>query len=267
MTDPGTARPRLLDAEGPVILDAAAGTRLFALGLRLDRDDPSLWNLGRPEAVADLHARDLAAGADALLTNTFGANRHWLARFGRASETVEVNRRAVEIARAAPGAGRFILGAIGPAFGGDPRVLREQAEALAESGVDALVFETQRIDEIAPALDTFRHTLHPPVIVSLFDWPNPAAEAVQRMEDLGVSALGVNCVDLSSAVEAAGRLAAATRLPLWIKPSGGAEGRPEAFAAAVPRFLAARAHFLGGCCGTDDAHVAALRAACYDRSR
>src|SRR5205823_4960483 len=67
---------------GLVLLDAALGTRLIALGLRLEDDDPCLWNLSHPEAVAAIHGRDLAAGSQALLTNTFGANRSWLGRDG-----------------------------------------------------------------------------------------------------------------------------------------------------------------------------------------
>ena len=82
---PASERPGLADAvaRGPVVLDAALGTRLLALGLDLATDDPALWNLSHPESVADLHRRDVGAGADALLTNTFGANRPRLARLGR----------------------------------------------------------------------------------------------------------------------------------------------------------------------------------------
>ena len=87
-------------ARGPLILDAAMGTRLVARGLDLAHDDPAIWNLSHPEAVAEIHARDVAAGSDAVLTNTFGANRPWLARSGRDDRVEAINRRAVALARA-----------------------------------------------------------------------------------------------------------------------------------------------------------------------
>lgn len=250
------------------MLDAGVGTRLVALGLRLDCDDPALWNRTDPDAVAAMHALDLAAGADAVLTNTFGAHRLWLARWGLAGEAPALNRRACQLARAAAGPGRYVLGAIGPAGVGDPAGLREQAEALVEGGVDALVFETQRAGEIVTALAAVGLSRGVPVVVSLFDWPDPVGEVVRRLEDLGVSALGVNCVGLDAAGDAADRLGRATRLPLWVKPSSGPPGGPtegaDAFAAAVPAFLASGARFLGGCCGTTEAHVAAIYDSCYD---
>ena len=69
---------------GPLVLDAGMGTRLMALGLDPRSDDPVLWNLGRPGDVLAIHRRDVAAGSGAILTNTFGANRFWLRKFGQA---------------------------------------------------------------------------------------------------------------------------------------------------------------------------------------
>jgi methionine synthase I (cobalamin-dependent) len=270
MTDPSPRGRGLLDASAraPVVLDAAVGTRLIAHGLRLDRDDPCLWNLSAPEAVADLHARDAAAGALAVLTNTFGANRAWLARFDRSGDAQTINLRAVELARAAAGPERFVVGAIGPTASDDPSACRAQAEALAGAGVDALVFETFTFDQASRVLADLGRLSGLPLIVSLVAWPEPARDAARRLEDLGVDALGANC---QNGVEAALRvieaLAPWTGLPLWVKPSAGLPGdppdEPERFAAAVPALLACGARFLGGCCGTTEAHVAAIHAACY----
>src|SRR3954470_1098837 len=111
MSEPaGSGRFRAALARGPLLLDAALGTRLIARGLDPARDDPALWNLDRPDDVLDLHRRDVAAGADALLTNTFGATRLTLARLGRSDAVVEINRRAVALARQAAGPDRFVLG-------------------------------------------------------------------------------------------------------------------------------------------------------------
>ncbi len=98
----------------PLLLDAGMGTRLMAGGLDCGRDDPSLWCLDHPHAVAKIHHADVAAGSDALFSNTFGANRFWLDRFGRADDVATLNRRAVELAREAAGADRFVIGSIGP---------------------------------------------------------------------------------------------------------------------------------------------------------
>jgi len=244
------------------------GTRLIDRGLRLDGDDPALWNLSHPEAVAEVHALDLAAGAKAVVTNTFGANRLWLARYGKAGEAAAINRRGAALAREAAGPDRFVVGSIGPTAAGDPDALRAQADALADASVDALLFETFRADQAAAALAAVRGLDGLPRIVSLIAWPEAAGEAVRRLEDLGASALGGNCQNgTAAALETAERLAPLTRLPLWIKPSAGLPGtppeEPASFAAAAPKLLALGVRFLGGCCGTTEAHVAALHAACY----
>ena len=90
------------------------GTRLMALGLDPASDDPALWNLSRPDDVLAIHRRDVAAGAGAILTNTFGANRFWLARFGRQRRRRVDQSPGVRLARRAAGPGRFVVGDIGP---------------------------------------------------------------------------------------------------------------------------------------------------------
>src|SRR5262249_4873838 len=78
----------------PLRLDRGVGPRLIAGGLSLADDAPCLWNLAHPERVLEVHRLDVEAGADALVTNTFGANRAWLARFGRRDEVESLNRKA-----------------------------------------------------------------------------------------------------------------------------------------------------------------------------
>ncbi len=82
---------------GPLVLDAAMGTRLCARGLDLRSDDPCLWNLTHPAEVLDLHERDVSAGSQVVFTNTFGANRFWLANYDRADAVATINRRAVAL--------------------------------------------------------------------------------------------------------------------------------------------------------------------------
>jgi hypothetical protein len=76
---------RLLQAVAtrPIVMDGAMGTRLIERGLDLRHDDPALWNRTHPEIVSAIHARDVAAGAEAIVTNTFGANEAWLGFIGK----------------------------------------------------------------------------------------------------------------------------------------------------------------------------------------
>lgn len=252
---------------GALLLDAAMGTRLIALGLDIQNDDPSLWNLSRPGDVARVHASDVEAGARAILTNTFGANRAWLARLGRAGEVGAINRAAARLAREAIGDAGLVLGSIGPTAADAPGAVREQAEALTSAGADALFFETFRLDQADRALRDCEGIGHLPRLVSLFDWPEPIAEAVRRLIDLGASAVGVNCLGLGPSLRLAERIRSVTDLPLIVKPSAGRPGEamagPESFARAVPALRAIGPLLLGGCCGTTEAHVAALRSAWY----
>jgi 5-methyltetrahydrofolate--homocysteine methyltransferase len=251
---------------GPLLLDAAQGTRLIARGLDPRRDDPALWNLSQPSAVADIHRRDAEAGADVIVTNTFGANRAWLARYDLEEMVGEINRRAVELARRAAGADRFVIGSIGPSAADKAEAYAEQAIALDEAGVDALLFETHRLDQAETALRSVCGLSSLPLLVSLVTWPDALAGAADRLAAAGASALGSNCQPgMESMVTLASRLRDATALPLLVKPSAGLPGSPpaspESFAQAVPALLALGVRLLGGCCGTTEAHVAALRVA------
>lgn len=256
---------------GPLVLDAGLGTRLIALGLDLAHDDPSFWNLTRPDAVRELHARDVAAGAQAIVTNTFGANRAWLARWDRAADVERLNRGAVSLAREAAGGQTLLFGSIGPTASSLPGAVVEQAEILTDAGADALLLETHRFEQAEAALRALSGRALRPVLVSLFAWPESVAESAGRLADLEAAVLGVNCqLGMAQALALIEKLRPATPLPLLAKPGAGKPGddpeSPESFARAVPRLLDCGVRLLGGCCGTTDAHVAALRAACYDRA-
>ena len=258
-----TARPRR-----PLVFDAAKGTRLIARGLDLAADDPCLWNARHPEVVLDLHRSDVWAGADVIVTNTFGANRRWLARFGR-DDAADLNRRGFALAREAAGPTRRVFGSVGPTAAGDPSALLGQVDALCDAGVEGILFETFTGPQAMNALQTLQGRVLPPVIMSLFDWPDPAAETLRRLEDLGVWAVGVNCLAGTSAVlRVLQRLTRGTSLPVYAAPSAGLPGdvleSPASFGRAAPALFAAGARMIGGCCGTAEAHVAAVASACYD---
>jgi 5-methyltetrahydrofolate--homocysteine methyltransferase len=269
---PATDRPDFRETlvQGSILLDAAMGTRLIARGLDLATDDPCLWVADHADEVSRVHRLDVAAGSDALVTNTFGANRAWLGRFGRSGEVEAINRLGVELARLAAGPGRFVIGSIGPTASDHPPALIEQAEALVESGADALLLETHRLDQAEAALRTLRD-FPIPILASLFAWPGSIAETARRLIDLGALAIGSNCqVGVGPALDLARTLRASCDHPLLIKPSVGLPGSPpdypESFALAVPELLSLGVRLIGGCCGTTESHVSALRAALDHRT-
>ena len=256
---------RFLDRarRGPLLLDAAMGTRLIASGLDLASDDPCLWNLVHPEAVSEIHRRDLESGAEAVTTNTFGANRSWLARYHCPESVVAINRQAVALARTAPGPARFLLGSIGPTAS-DESSLRGQADALLEAGVDALVLETFKFEQAVHALRSLK-SVEVPILVGLFAWPDPITATAHRLIDEGASIVGANCfADLGLAFRLIDDLTAAGdgNELFWLKPSTGPPDHP--LTAADFRMIAAQlasvgTGLLGGCCGTTEEHLEAIR--------
>jgi methionine synthase I (cobalamin-dependent) len=241
------------------------GTRLVAQGLNLADDDPARWVINGPLRVLKLHQNDAKAGAEVVLSNTFGANRVWLDRFGDGEETWIINQQAVGMARRSVGPDGFVLGSIGPTASGHPQALLEQAEILVECCVDALLLETHRLDQACSSLKLLRD-LPLPIVASLFAWPEPIEESARCLIDCGAAVIGANCLNgMAAALELARRLKDVTDHPLLMKPSAGLPGSvletPESFAAAVPELIACGVRLIGGCCGTTEAHVAAMREA------
>ncbi len=266
---PGLFLDRL--RQGPIVLGAGMGTRLLARGLELVRDEPCHWNLDRPDDVLAIHRLDRAAGAVGLVTNTFGANRGWLSRLGRAGDAESFNRAGADLARQAVGPDGIVLGDIGPTSADQPGSVGEQAAWLRDAGVDAILLETFRLEPAVAALAEVRAALGGealPIVVGLWKWPDAIEDAARRLVDAGAAAIGANCRPaLAGLLSLLQRVAAAVPCPLLAKPGvdpadGDADSTPAAFAAAVPEFLAANVRLIGGCCGTTDAHVAALAAAC-----
>ncbi len=289
-------RPSILDElkTRPLVCDGAMGTRLQeAVGA--EREAPlELLNFERPEIVLGLHRSYVEAGADILQTNTYGANGLQFGRAGRANAVAAVNRRAVELARAAAeSAGRpvWVAGSLGPlgTIRYDYDVIRpeqigriylEQARALVEAGVDLLLIETMDdYREMVAALKALRQ-FELPLAIS-FECRDgetvggtiDLAAAVQRAEALGADIVGVNCrIGPEQMTEVARRLVRLTELPVLAQPNGGnfavdvygrlhVMGTQTAFARMAHDVLAAGVSIVGGCCYTGPEHIAALRRA------
>ena len=160
------ARARLTEGRA-LLADGAIGTNLFAAGLQTG-DAPELWNVDRPDDVVALHDSFVAAGADIVLTNSFGGTRYRLALHDAGHRVRELNRAAAALARhaadAAPGREVLVAGSMGPtgeilepngalSIDAARAAFREQAEALAEGGADLLWIETlSSAEEIEAAL-------------------------------------------------------------------------------------------------------------------
>lgn len=269
-------------ARRPLLLDGGMGTRLYPGGLAPAFGATAVCALTRPDDVLAIHRRDLAAGADAILTDTFLAQPSVLATYreqtGSAPSSVEVIHAAVELARRAAGPGRFVIGSIGPPIlpPGEWRkarhgeLVREQAVILNDAGVDALMFETLTMMNAPMVLRHVRDVARVPVLVSLYAWPagrgaRALADRARRLVDLGADVVGCNCNRLADAIRVISILSGAVSVPLIARPNAGQPGGPldgpSAFAAAVPKWLESGARLIGGCCGTTEAHVAAMREA------
>src|SRR2546427_12088906 len=201
-------------AQGALLCDGATGTVLYARGVPLDACFDVL-NLTSPRVVQSVHADYIAAGADCIETNTFGANRFKLAAHGLDHQVREINRRGVALARdvrESSGRDVFVLGSIGPlgkylaplgtVTPDEARAaFREQAEALLEGGADAVGIETcSDLEEVALAVAAIRAITDAPIIAQMAFTDDgvtftgrPAAEVARALSGLPVQALGANC--------------------------------------------------------------------------
>ncbi len=278
-------------ASGPVVTDGAWGTQLQAAGLGAG-ECPDAWNLSHADDVAAIALAYVAAGSRVILTNTFGASRLRLAAHGLAEQAVAINRAGARLSLRAAGDGVPVFASMGPSGRmlamGETTVeeLRasfgEQAQALADEGVDALLLETfADLDELRAAIAAAKST-GLPVIASLVFDSGPARDqttrgvtpeqAVAAALAAGADAVGANCGNgIDRHIPICRRLRAATDRPVWIKPNAGlpemVAGRsvyrttPEEFAARAMDLVKAGANFVGGCCGTTPAFIATIRSA------
>ncbi len=276
-----------------LICDGAMGTMLHAAGNSLDRALPEL-NLSNPAQVSTIHDSYLSAGADMILTNTFGASRLRLASHGYGEAVADINTAGVQLAaRARDAAGRwvFVAGSVGPAvtasqrrrFAAPERVaaLREQVEALAGAGVDVLVLETfGYLEELVEAVTVAGQVCDVPVIASAtFDADGRTLggesprEVATVLSGLPVAAIGTNCtLGPRGALSVVQAMAPHATVPLSAQPNAGlprrmADRRFEYnadggyFARYARRLVEAGAAMVGGCCGTTPEQIQAAAAA------
>ncbi len=267
-----------------LVCDGAMGTQLYAKGVFINRCFESL-NLTHAELVGAVHAEYLRAGADVIETNTFGANRLKLRAFGLSEKVRAINFEGAALARRVAGDRAFVAGAIGPLgirvepwgkTGVDEaeELFMEQAQALAEGGVDLFILETFRdLNEIGAAIAAVRRIGSLPIVAQMtteedgnsLDGTPPERFAPVLLER-GADVVGVNCsVGPAPMLESVERLAAVTRARLSAMPNAGKprdiEGRniylcsPEYMASYARRFIDNGVRLVGGCCGTTPEHI------------
>ena len=274
-----------------IVFDGGVGTSLYEKGIYINTCFDEL-NLANPDLVAEVHRDYIAAGADVVETNTFGASRFRLAPHGLEKKVREINRRGAEIARNAAAGLALTAGSMGPlgvqiepigklSFEEAENAFMEQAAGLLEGGVDLIVLETfGLVSELSRAIRAVRELDRKiPILAQvsvndegmLLSGATLEAFAAETAE-FDIDAIGLNCsVGPKAMLEALERLRPLTKLPLSVQPNAGAPqsvgGRniymtsPEYIAEYAKRFILTGASIVGGCCGTNPTHIKAIRRA------
>src|SRR3954465_4332052 len=276
--------------ERVLVCDGAMGTMLYAKGVFINRCFDSL-NITTADTVAEVHQDYVRAGADVLETNTFGAHRIKLRAFGLGDRVRDINAEGARLARKAARDQAYVAGAIGPLgvriepwgkMGTDEAeaYFREQAEALAEGGVDLFVLETFRdLNEMGAAIDAVRSVSDAPIVAQMTTEEDgntldgtPPERFAPELERRGATVIGVNCaVGPAPMLETIERREAVTPLKLSAQPNAGkprdVEGHniylcsPEYMASYARRFVLHNVRVVGGCCGTAPEHIRQIKAA------
>jgi homocysteine S-methyltransferase len=280
----------LLDSDSVYVFDGAMGTRLYDKGVYINRSYDEL-NLTAPDLVREVHDEYIAAGADIIETNTFGATRHLLQPYGLESKLRDINIAAARIAREAAGDSVYVAGAVGPlglriepygptSFDEAKEMYKEQVEALLEGGVDLFVLETfSDLSVIEQAIRAVRELTDLPIATQMaiqMDGKttfgtSPEAFAA-RLDELGADVVGLNCgMGPNHVLNALEKMRAVTNKKLSAQPNAGLPrdvqgrqfymGSPEYMAEFSRRFVQSGAKFVGGCCGTTPTHIKLISSA------
>lgn len=273
---------------GTVLLDGATGSNLMKAGMPRGVCTEA-WIESNPQPLIALQRRYVAAGSDIIYAPTFSANRHSLSRHNLQHRVRELNFALVRLSKQAADGQALVAGDMTTT--GIPLeplgtmkydelfdIYCEQATALSEAGADLIVIETMLgIDETSVALEAVKSVCALPVLCSVtvqadggLYFGGHCVEAVQTLQELGASAVGINCsLGPEQLVSLVRNMKASATVPLLVKPNAGMpiisdEGEAvypmsaEAFAEYMLPLIDAGAGLVGGCCGTTPEFIAAL---------
>jgi 5-methyltetrahydrofolate--homocysteine methyltransferase len=277
-----------LESQKIILLDGAIGTELDKRGLMGRASN----NLDSPKVVLEIQREYAQSGCDALTTNTLTMNRIFIETHNLVIDVREVNRAGVELTRQATDNKQYVLGNISSTgqllepYGNYKEsefydTFKEQAQALAEAGVDGFIIETVfDLREVLCALRACKENFPLPVIASIAFatetkggrtiMGNSAEDCAKCLTEAGADVIGANCGDLDPGQTAVvvSILKSATTLPVLAQPNAGKpklvddktifEMEPAAFAAGITKCLQAGARLVGGCCGTTPEHIRAV---------
>ena len=279
----------------PLLLDGAMGTMLQAYGLKSGECSEG-WNISHPQIVQKIHQKYIRAGADVILTNTFGANRIKLSSFGRETNILKINEIAVNIAKDAIDKERslekriFIAGSVGPTGKilepyGDLKVsevyktYKEQTVILEKAGVDSIILETfYDLEEIKAALKATKENTNLMVVASMtFDknlktiYGVDPERAVIVLENEGADGVGANCGTGPEVLYKVLKIMKkVSKTYLMVEPNAGMPelvkdkvvypASPKIMADYTEKFVKLGLNLIGGCCGTTPLHIKAMSA-------
>lgn len=270
--------------ETPLVFDGAMGTVIYERGVFINACFDEL-NLSRPDLIRSIHKEYIDAGADVILTNTFGANRFKLEKFGLGNKVYDINYAGAKLAKEAAEDNIYVLGCIGPCLGKGASLtvenidkLKENYEAqikgLFDGGVDGIILETHHnLEEIDLASELVKK-YNLPLIVSLACRKEKETlsglnirEAVKILDKNNkIDAVGMNCIvgphAMLSLLEEVINL---TSKPFIVEPNAGhpqnVDGRmiymstPEYFTTYSQNYIRLGVRGIGGCCGTTPKHI------------
>lgn len=275
-----------------LVSDGAWGTFLFEKGLKTG-ECPEHWNLINPEAVHEIAQSYINAGSDIISTNSFGASRVKLKQYNLEDYTIDINVSAAKISREAAGNDKLVFGSIGPTgkflITGEITIdelyesFKEQSDALAKGGVDAILLETfYDLEEANTAIHAIKNSTHLDVICSFtYDrqpdnryktlMGNTPSEITNALLNTGIEVIGSNCgsgfenlLDIAKEIRNVNN-----KIPLLIQANAGLpriEGdkityneTPEFISPFIEKLIISGVNIIGGCCGTTPEHIKAIR--------
>ena len=277
----------------PLLLDGAMGTMLQTYGLK-SGECPEEWNISHPQVITKIHQEYINAGADIILTNTFGGSKIKLSNFGLGNDMVKINESAVNIAKEVINKERgsqkriFIAGSVGPTGKilepyGDLKVsevyknYQEQVVILEKVGIDLIILETfYDLEEIRAALKATKENTNLMVIASMtFDqnlktiYGIDPEKAVAVLENEGADGVGANCGTGPEVLyEVLEMMKKVSQTYLLVEPNAGIPelinkkiiypASPEIMAEYTEKYIQLGVNIIGGCCGTTPLHIKAM---------